>query len=671
MRYPSRRRPRSTIKHHKQQQQAMETANQNLEKKLTTTSYRQEETPTSSKMLSLLPMFALLLLVTSSNEVQGYAFQTAQNRRGLAPHHPPTQVFSPSLWLMPRRNCDNRRNTKGWMAPLLATSSIDSGTGGGNHTMMFGSSSSTAERVETNTDTDTAVSTNSNLKNGDTMVDDEDSVTVNGSRISVDSNGLSKELPAWLQEKVNESMLQKENDTPLPTANGGYTHTSSSKAKISAANKGKTPWNKGKTRSEDVKARIAAGVRKRNRERFLLKLKEQGITEDEYNAAEAKKKAEKEARMKARRTAKGGYRPTEETKAKLSKILKEKWASGSVKKREIDPTKVRRGFKHSEETRAKISASLRKRWADDDDYRANMMNKTMTINSSPEVRRKISETLRKRWQDPNFRAEMSAKMANRPQNTGPRALTHREKISKAIKAKWEDETYRQRATEAMRARQAELMKTRPPKPEPAKRTAPKKKSTPSNATPMRPRLARPIASPKPKVKGVRSSTSEKTSSLASGPMTGQVDGIATPVLPTVKKAKKKKVVKRKAAPKAASPVPTAVPLDPSGPKSASGVAETAKKAKRKKRKKQEPPGSKTRLREERRDLWDLLYGDTEDARTTASTNRMSSTLDDDDNDDDFLANSAVVGAGSAVRSLASSLLGDEDLDDFDPYGLDD
>ena len=66
------------------------------------------------------------------------------------------------------------------------------------------------------------------------------------------------------------------------TAKGGYAHTSRSKSRISKANKGNTPWNKGKTRSSADKAKIAAAVRARNRTILLEKLKRLGITEEEW-----------------------------------------------------------------------------------------------------------------------------------------------------------------------------------------------------------------------------------------------------------------------------------------------------------------------------------------------------------------------------------------------------
>lgn len=82
------------------------------------------------------------------------------------------------------------------------------------------------------------------------------------------------------------------------TENGGYAHTSRSKTLISKANRGNTPWNKGGTRSSADKAKIAAGVRARNRAVLLEKLKRLGLTEEEYAQ---KKKEVKYLRERVRR----------------------------------------------------------------------------------------------------------------------------------------------------------------------------------------------------------------------------------------------------------------------------------------------------------------------------------------------------------------------------------
>ena len=87
------------------------------------------------------------------------------------------------------------------------------------------------------------------------------------------------------------------------TAKGGYAHTNKSRARISKANKGNTPWNKGKNRSDAVKAKIAAGVRARNRAILLEKLKKMNMTEEEWLAKKKEIKYLRERVRKAKRAA--------------------------------------------------------------------------------------------------------------------------------------------------------------------------------------------------------------------------------------------------------------------------------------------------------------------------------------------------------------------------------
>ena len=47
----------------------------------------------------------------------------------------------------------------------------------------------------------------------------------------------------------------------------------------------------------------------------------------------------------------------------ISKIMKEKFANGEIKKREYNGP-FRKGFTHTEETKEKIRQSLRKKWAE-------------------------------------------------------------------------------------------------------------------------------------------------------------------------------------------------------------------------------------------------------------------------------------------------------------------
>lgn len=466
-------------------------------------------------------------------------------------------------------------------------------------------------------------------------------VSLNGAALNGVSNGasLTNGLHVETQNGQAENSITQEsneNDVPEPTVNGGYTHTSASKAKISAANKGKTPWNKGKTRSEEVKKRIAEGVRRKNRERFLAKLAEEGITEEEFNERKKAERRKKDAERRARKTAKGGYTPTEETKKKISNILKEKYANGEIKRKPRDPSKVRKGFKHSEETKQKIRESLKRKWAEDSEYRELMTNKTVASGAlGSSVRKRIAETLKQKWEDPEFRASMMEKFKKRKTNSGSRGQTHREKISAAMKKKWMDEEYRKRATEGMAKGREKMSNTI----RAAKPVAPKK--------PRVKKATKGLSSVEPLTKGARkkTATKRKKKSSTKKKSTAKGSGALTAVEPITKTSKKKTEVKEE-------------PKEP------------------------EPDGSISRLREERRDLYDLLYGDEEDdddatpptlaspsaspptVRRTPRTRRKIDETMADREDPNHLG-SSLLGGGS----ISSLLEDDDDLDDFDPYGL--
>jgi hypothetical protein len=437
-------------------------------------------------------------------------------------------------------------------------------------------------------------------------------------------------------------------DSPRPTDNGGYSHTSMSKAKISAGNKGKTPWNKGKARSDEERAKIASGVRARNRVRFLEKLTGLGVTEEEYEANKKEERREKDAERRSRRTEKGGYRPTEETRQKISKILKEKYANGEVKPRTMDPSKVRRGFKHTDETRAKISDSLRKRWAEDPEYRATMTEKVAAGNSDITIRQKISESLRKKWQEPEFRAEMMEKMSNRKSKAGSaHDQSHREKISAAIKSKWQDEEYRQKAMDGIAKRQDALSKTRPLKP----RASP--------GAPVRASKTRVPTVAAVRAAAVTAAAADDAPDFSfSPPIRGEGLQLVEPrTIPREPKKRRgrKKGTKNKPKPAVTKTVKVApkqvvtdsdgnqIPAIPStGESDKDGEDDTDSSTGKKSTKKID--GSVSRLREERRDLYDLLYGDEDEAPASASSNS---------------------------NAMANLPLGDDNLDEFDPYGLDD
>jgi len=398
-------------------------------------------------------------------------------------------------------------------------------------------------------------------------------------------------------------------DVPMPTANGGFTHTNSSKAKISAANKGKTPWNKGKERSPQVKALIAAGVRANNRLRFLQKLEQMGMTEEEYESQKEEERRVKEAKSKERMTDKGGYRPTEETKKKLSDILKAKWANGEMKVRVMDPSKARRGFTHSEETKAKISDALKRKWSEDESYREHHVNEASRSNTMHDTRKKISETLNSKWQDPEFRENMMEKMKNRKKPGGElRDASYRNKISEAMNARWQDPEYRNKAVQGIRKRSLEMSSNRN-----ATNTMNSKRS------PSSPKQRK--ASAKEKIFLVEAVQAKQASTNVIKP-TRTTTRASEPRGEYVAKAPKVTIVKAKKEAK-------------DKPKEA--VVKSAKK---------EPDGSINRLREERRDLFDLLYGD--------------------EPEEEDVDSAISIGAQSGKFGLE-----DRDLNAFDPYGLED
>jgi hypothetical protein len=114
----------------------------------------------------------------------------------------------------------------------------------------------------------------------------------------------------------------EDDDDLLPTSarktsKGGYAHTNKSRARISKANKGNTPWNKGKNRSEAVRAKIAAGVRARNRAVLLEKLKKLGMEEEEWLV---KQKEIKYLRERVRRAKKAAVKREDKKNGGKSKV---------------------------------------------------------------------------------------------------------------------------------------------------------------------------------------------------------------------------------------------------------------------------------------------------------------------------------------------------------------
>ena len=210
----------------------------------------------------------------------------------------------------------------------------------------------------------------------------------------------------------------------------GRPHSAESKAKISAANKGKQPWNVGKAHSEETKRLIA----EKTKEAMLKKKEEQaallGMTLDEYTNRNKIMKAE---RQKSQQPLKQGL--TEDGRRRISESLKKRWKDPEYRARILFSSNVNRS--HSFETRARISEAIKLKWKDDE-YRSKIIQ-----SPSPEVRARISATLKLKWENPEFRQRMMNMSFERTDEW-------REAISIKIRAKWMDEKYRSAVTSAIK-----------------------------------------------------------------------------------------------------------------------------------------------------------------------------------------------------------------------------
>jgi len=220
-------------------------------------------------------------------------------------------------------------------------------------------------------------------------------------------------------------------------AQKGHPQSEASKNKISIANKGKEPWNKGVKHSDETRAKIAAASTRNARVKLEAKAAAMGMSLAEWDANLEEKRLEREKRPRI---------ISEETRAKISMALKARWSDPEYKKEMKNKLSANlrnntgQVRTHSPDTRKRISEALKKKWAEDPDYR----QRVATTSISAETRGKISATLRERWRDPTFRALMTERAR------GEMSEEHRQKISDAIKLKWLDPVYRESATIGIR-----------------------------------------------------------------------------------------------------------------------------------------------------------------------------------------------------------------------------
>ncbi len=226
----------------------------------------------------------------------------------------------------------------------------------------------------------------------------------------------------------------------------GRPHTPESRAKISAANKGKRPWNKGIGHSEETKARI----RERTKEAMEAKKREKvaamGMTLEEF---EAMKVMEAESEKARKREAKRNLTQSADYKARLSQRMKERWQNPQYREKALKHLNESRAMQ-TEETRAKISATMKKIWEEE------RYSRNRTIGE--ETRAKISAKLKEMYADPEYRSKLSTTRRRDPE--------HNKKIAEAIRKKWaENEDYKNKTLSGIHVYQAQYQEARIEDPE--------------------------------------------------------------------------------------------------------------------------------------------------------------------------------------------------------------
>lgn len=248
-----------------------------------------------------------------------------------------------------------------------------------------------------------------------------------------------------------------------------------------------------------------------------------------------------------------------------------------------------------------------------------------------------------------------------------------EKISRAMKKKWAEIEYRQKTMDGMEKYRDSL----PPKPVKIKKPrAPRRRRRASSgsddggevsmvaAMPMTKRVKRP----QPKPEKEEDFTVMLASTMSEGDM-------AKKRMAAADNAAKRKVVTAAAATLMGEAPTTIDDVSPTTTEPTLISNDTAEKKKPpvKKKKKKKNDGDVDRMREERRDLYDLLYGD-ETEKTSDSGTDGDQDGDDEDGDDEYNDDGGTVGGlynEDRYETSIASQLDDENLDNFDPYGLED
>ena len=218
-------------------------------------------------------------------------------------------------------------------------------------------------------------------------------------------------------------------DTKVEPKSDRYVHSDESRAKISAANRGKTPWNIGRKHDEETKRKIAERTREAMLRKKLEKAKALGLTLEEYDSRKDSVRKEKRKMQ-----LKGGL--TEEGRRRISEAMRKRWRDPDSRASYLSKASGSRN--HTDETRARISEAIRKKWQD------GVYSSKVNVSLTDEQRARRSLKMKSLWEDPEYRERMRI-------SRGKRGDDWKAKISLSIKTLWENETYRSSVLTSLRA----------------------------------------------------------------------------------------------------------------------------------------------------------------------------------------------------------------------------
>ncbi len=233
--------------------------------------------------------------------------------------------------------------------------------------------------------------------------------TISATSHSARPNNSTTLLPARRGLAFNDVPTRRSHGLGLPWKSPNaqrYRHSASAREKISHANKGNVPWNKGRKHSEETRAKISQATR----------------------AAMERP----QVRDKLRRLA-TGRKHSEETKRKIRTTSRLNRSNGP---QHLRIPRLPVPFTFDDATVALLDARITKR------YRSEFTDKSSGVSARPkrpmsmETRRKLSERIRALWaEDQDYRDRVAQGIEERARKLGKSSLSeeHKEAISKSLR----------------------------------------------------------------------------------------------------------------------------------------------------------------------------------------------------------------------------------------------